>query len=191
MRKERDLERNLQITALEKDDDRSVNKSSIKFASQLDTRKKRCLGVGPYDEQNAKNNLTRTCCDVCTEWIKYRHHSRHPNSWDRLSSVEDRYVWDTPGQFYSAAWSFLEIKFTTASKHRCGAQEPTKHKSSETSWFSKPVSVSCYCRKARSTVDLVICRQVQDCRWQLMSYHKYSKKNGGSKMITRTRTGLI
>ena len=99
-------------------------------------------------------------------------------------------------QFYSAAWSILERQFgrphviidaQLTSLRQANQVKP--HYS--VSWFHFSVTVSNFVNCSRSTNKLVICNQVQRCIWQLIIYHRYSKRNGGSMLMTRTRTGLI
>ena len=59
--KERDLERQLQRTALEKDDLRSQStKARDKSPFNWTPKRERCLGVGEFDERHASTNSTKS-----------------------------------------------------------------------------------------------------------------------------------
>ena len=100
------------------------------------------------------------------------------------------------GPFYSAAWNILEGKFgrphviidaQLESLRKANQVKP--HDS--TSLINFSVIVSNFVNVLKSTNILVICNQVRHCTWQLISYLKFLKKNGGSTSMTKTRTGLI
>ena len=91
-------------------------------------------------------------------------------------------------QFYSAAWSILERKFgrphviidaQLTSLRQANQVKP--HYSVSLIQFS--VAVSNFVNCSRSTSKLVICNQVQRCIWQLIIYHRNSKRNGGSILM--------
>ena len=100
------------------------------------------------------------------------------------------------GQFYSAAWNILERKFgwphvvidaQLESLQKANQVKP--HDSTSLIFFLLLYLTSWTCSK--STNILVICNQVRRCTWQLISYQRFLKKNGGSTSMTRTKTGLI
>ena len=104
------------------------------------------------------------------------------------------------GRFYSVAWSILEQSFgkphaiidaQLESLRKASQVKPHNSASLILIQFSIIVSDCTLRTCSKSGKKLFISNQMHPCIWQLISYHRCSKRSSSSLLTTRTRNCLI
>ena len=104
--KERDLERQLQRTALEKDDLRSQSTKACDKSPFNSTPKGRDVSEWANSMNDTRTPIRpRARFDVSPERNKHRHYSWYPNSRERSANVEERDLSPIAGRHYNTGHS--------------------------------------------------------------------------------------